>query len=593
MSPDILIIFGLLVAAIFLFSYEKIPFDITALILLSVLLVTGILTPQEGFSGFSNTATITIAAMFILSEGIRRTGALNDVSDYFATLGKKNPNLGLLIIMATIGGISGFINNTAAVAIFIPVIISVSRDMDMSASKLLMPLSFASMFGGVCTLIGTSTNILVSSIAQDHGLAGFSMFEFAPLGMIFFVVGFAYMFFIGNKLIPDRREDKDGLTQNYQMQEYLTDVVIDDDSEWVGEPTGEASIVEDLDLDLLRVFKESGRSDYKQSTTKLEAGDVLRIRGSVNEIDKLNRREDVSLKPTKQWYDTDLKHGSDTLVEAIIAPNSALEQKSIGNIDFLERFGAVVLAIRHHGELQQEDLSEIKLEGGDSLLLSVSSDRVREIQDDPSFVIASEAGVDRYRSDKMPIALGILGMVVGLAAFGVLPIVVTAVIGVILMNLSGCLTMEEAYNAVNWKVIMLLGGIIPFGIAMQKTGAAAMLSDAIIGYLGPLGPTAIVSGFFFLSMTLTNLISNQATAALLAPIAIETAASIGVSAQPLLMAVTFAASLSFMTPVGYQTNTMVYGAGHYKFTDFTKVGTPLNIIFWILATILIPIFWSF
>jgi len=593
MSPDILIIFGLLVAAIFLFSYEKIPFDITALILLSVLLVTGILTPQEGFSGFSNTATITIAAMFILSEGIRRTGALNDVSDYFATLGKKSPNLGLLIIMATIGGISGFINNTAAVAIFIPVIISVSRDMDMSASKLLMPLSFASMFGGVCTLIGTSTNILVSSIAQDHGLAGFSMFEFAPLGMIFFVVGFAYMFFIGNKLIPDRREDKDGLTQNYQMQEYLTDVVIDDDSEWVGEPTGEASIVEDLDLDLLRVFKESGRSDYKQSTTKLEAGDVLRIRGSVNEIDKLNRREDVSLKPTKQWYDTDLKHGSDTLVEAIIAPNSALEQKSIGDIDFLERFGAVVLAIRHHGELQQEDLSEIKLEGGDSLLLSVSSDRVREIQDDPSFVIASEAGVDRYRSDKMPIALGILGMVVGLAAFGVLPIVVTAVIGVILMNLSGCLTMEEAYNAVNWKVIMLLGGIIPFGIAMQKTGAAAMLSDAIIGYLGPLGPTAIVSGFFFLSMTLTNLISNQATAALLAPIAIETAASIGVSAQPLLMAVTFAASLSFMTPVGYQTNTMVYGAGHYKFTDFTKVGTPLNIIFWILATILIPIFWSF
>ena len=593
MSPDILIIFGLLVAAIFLFSYEKIPFDITALILLSVLLVTGILTPQEGFSGFSNTATITIAAMFILSEGIRRTGALNDVSDYFATLGKKSPNLGLLIIMATIGGISGFINNTAAVAIFIPVIISVSRDMDMSASKLLMPLSFASMFGGVCTLIGTSTNILVSSIAQDHGLAGFSMFEFAPLGMIFFVVGFAYMFFIGNKLIPDRREDKDGLTQNYQMQEYLTDVVIDDDSEWVGEPTGEASIVENLDLDLLRVFKESGRSDYKQSTTKLEAGDVLRIRGSVNEIDKLNRREDVSLKPTKQWYDTDLKHGSDTLVEAIIAPNSALEQKSIGDIDFLERFGAVVLAIRHHGELQQEDLSEIKLEGGDSLLLSVSSDRVREIQDDPSFVIASEAGVDRYRSDKMPIALGILGMVVGLAAFGVLPIVVTAVIGVILMNLSGCLTMEEAYNAVNWKVIMLLGGIIPFGIAMQKTGAAAMLSDAIIGYLGPLGPTAIVSGFFFLSMTLTNLISNQATAALLAPIAIETAASIGVSAQPLLMAVTFAASLSFMTPVGYQTNTMVYGAGHYKFTDFTKVGTPLNIIFWILATILIPIFWSF
>ncbi len=593
MSPDILIVFGLLILAIFLFSYEKIPFDITALILLSILLVTGILTPEEGFSGFSNSATITIAAMFILSEGIRRTGALNDVSDYFATLGQKNPSIGLLIIMAIIGGISGFINNTAAVAIFIPVVISVSREMEVSASQLLMPLSFASMFGGVCTLIGTSTNILVSSIAQENGLEAFSMFEFAPMGIIFFIAGFLYMFTIGNKLIPDRRKDEGELTQDYKMQEYLTDVIIEENSDWIGQPTNEAPIVKDLDLDLLRVFKESGRSDYKQTTTRLDAGDVLRIRGSASEIDKLVRREDVSLKPTKKWYDVDLRHGTDALVEAIVAPNSSLVNKTIGEVDFLERFGAVVLAIRHHGELQQEDLSDINLEGGDSLLLSISKDRIREVQNDASFVVASEVGVERYRSDKMPIAIGILGMVVGLAAFGILPIVITAVLGVILMNLSGCLTTEEAYNAVNWKVIILLGGIIPLGIAMEKTGTAQLLSETLINYLGSMGPTAIVSGFFLLSMMLTNLISNQATAVLLAPIAIDTASSIGVSAEPLLMAVTFAASLSFMTPVGYQTNTMIYGAGQYKFTDFTKVGAPLNLIFWILATIFIPIFWSF
>lgn len=592
MSPDILIVFGLLIVAIFLFSYEKIPFDITALILLSILLVTGILTPEEGFSGFSNSATITIAAMFILSEGIRRTGALNDVSDYFATLGQKNPSIGLLIIMAIIGGISGFINNTAAVAIFIPVVISVSREMEVSASQLLMPLSFASMFGGVCTLIGTSTNILVSSIAQEQGMSAFNMFEFAPMGIIFFIVGFIYMFTIGNKLIPDRRGEGD-LTQDYEMQQYLTDLIIEDNSEWIGQPINEAPIVKDLDLDLLRVFKESGRSDYKQSTTRLKSGDVLRIRGGVNEIHKLLRREDVSLKPTKQWYDVDLRHGTDALVEAIVAPNSSLEQKTIGEVDFLERFGAVVLAIRHHGELQQEELSDVQLEGGDSLLLSMSKDRIREMQNDASFVVASEVDVERYRSDKMPLAVCILGMVVGLAAFGILPIVITAVIGVILMNLTGCLTTEEAYNAVNWKVIILLGGIIPLGTAMEKTGAAHLLSETVINYLGSMGPTAIVSGFFLLSMMLTNLISNQATAVLLAPIAIDTASSIGVSAEPLLMAVTFAASLSFMTPVGYQTNTMIYGAGQYKFTDFTKVGTPLNIIFWILGTIFIPIFWPF
>ena len=592
MSPDILIIFGLLVAAVFLFSYEKIPFDITALILLSVLLITGILTPKEGLSGFSNTATITIAAMFILSEGIRKTGALNDISDYFSKIGKESPKFGIILIMAAIGVISGFINNTAAVAIFIPVMITLSREIEMGASKLLMPLSFASMFGGVCTLIGTSTNILVSSIAQEEGLQAFTMFEFAPMGVIFFIAGFLYMFTIGSKLIPDRR-GKGELTQDYQMQEYLTDVIIEPDSEWIGKPTNEAPILSDLDLDLIRVFKSSGGSDYKQTTTRLECGDVLRIRGSVNEIDKLIGREDVSLKPTKHWYDVDLKQGSDALVEAIVAPNSSLVQNTIGEIDFLERFGAVVLAIRHHGELQQEDLSDIKLEGGDSLLLSISRDRIREVQDDSSFVVASEAGVERYRSNKMPIAFGILAMVVGLAAFGFLPIVVTAVLGVILMNLTGCLSTEEAYNAVNWKVIVLLGGIIPFGIAMQKTGAAELLSQTLIGFLGGLGPTAIVSGFFFLSMMLTNLISNQATAVLLAPIAIDTASSMGMNVEPLLMAVTFAASLSFMTPIGYQTNTMVYGAGQYKFTDFTKVGTPLNIIFWILGTIFIPIFWPF
>lgn len=592
MSADILLVFGLLIVAIILFSYEKIPFDITALILLSILLATGVLTPEEGFSGFSNTATITIAAMFILSEGIRRTGALNDVSDYIATLGQKDARVGQLIIMIIVGVISGFINNTAAVAIFIPVIISVSRSMDISASRLLMPLSFASMFGGVCTLIGTSTNILVSSIAQERGMGAFSMFEFAPMGIIFFITGFLYMFTMGNKLIPKRRGEGD-LTQDYQMQEYLTDVIIEEDYEWIGYPISEAPIFKNLDLDLIRVFKESGRSDNKQSKNRIEEGDVLRIRGSAKEIDKLMRRDEVSLKPTKKWYDIDLRQGTDALVEAIVAPNSSLVQKTIGDVDFPERFGAVVLAIRHHGELQQEDLSNIKLEGGDSLLLSLNKDRIREVQNDSSFVIASKVGVERYRSNKMPIALAILAMVVGLAAFGILPIVVTAVIGVVLMNLTGCLTTEEAYNAVNWKVIMLLGGIIPLGIAMDKTGAAQLLSETLINYLGALGPTAIVSGFFLLSMMLTNLISNQATAVLLAPIAIDTASSIGISAQPLLMAVTFAASLSFMTPVGYQTNTMIYGAGQYKFTDFTKVGTPLNVIFWVLGTIFIPIFWPF
>ena len=595
MTFEIGIIFFLLILAIVLFASEKVSFDVTAMILLSILLLSGILSPSEGFSGFSNSATVTIAAMFILSEGLRQTGALNSVADYFSSLGQQNFWVAIMVMMAVIGVISAFINNTAAVAIFIPVILGVAGDLNVSASKLLMPLSFASMFGGVCTLIGTSTNILVSSVAQKYDVAPFGMFEFAPLGIVLTIVGFIYLFTVGIRWIPKRREGGE-LTQDFEMQEYLTDVVVEPGADLVGATLKEASLTRDLDLDVIRVFKESGEDLQKESDNVLDAGDVIRIRGSASEIDKLVRREGVSLKPTKEWFDVDLEQGRDALVEAkayskALLAHSPLQNKKIKELKMVERFGAAVLAIRQQGELQQEDLGEVEISGGDSLLLSMERDRMQEVEKDSSFVLASEVSTKRYREDKIGWALLILAGVVGAAALDLAPIVVTAAVGVVLMVLMGIVTTEEAYEAINWKVIVLLGGVLPFGIAMEKTGAAAMLSNSILTYLGGWGPTAVVSGFFLLSMTLTNVISNQATAALLAPIAIQTAAEMGVNARPLLMAVTFAASLSFMTPVGYQTNTLIYGPGQYKFTDFTKIGTPLNLLFWIICTILIPIIW--
>lgn len=589
---EIWFVYGLILMAIVLFVNKRISFDITSLILLAILMISGILTPKEGLSGFSNPATVTIACMFILSEGLRQTGALDIVGDYFLKLSKLNYQLSILIIMLGIGVISAFINNTAAVAIFIPVIISLSKDLGKSASKLLMPMSFAAMFGGVCTLIGTSTNLLVDSIAKENGLAGFGMFEFAPVGIIFFVAGFIYIFTIGIKLIPERRKDE-SLTDTFEMQSYLTDVVLQPNSAFVETPLKNTELIQNLDLDIVEVFDSDGNSKPDRFTIKLEANDVLRIRGSVKELNKLLNRGDVLIKPTKSFEDKDFELGNAQLIEAVVAPESSIEGKKLDQIDLFHQYEAILLAIRQKGKVQQENLTDIQIQSGTSLLLYAKRERVNDIKIAEEFVLASEVELPEHKTSKIPIALSIIAAVVGLAAFGILPIVTTAIGGVILMIMSGCLSNEEAYQAINWKVIFLLGGVLPLGVAMQKTGAAELLVSGLITQLESLGPTAVLSAFFFLSMMLTNLISNNATAVLLAPVAIEAAKSIDVSPVPMLVAVTLAASLSFMTPIGYQTNTMIFGPGQYTFKDFLKVGTPLNILFWIIGTFTIPYFWPF
>lgn len=589
---EIWFVYGLILLAIGLFINKRISFDITSLILLAILMISGILTPKEGLSGFSNPATVTIACMFILSEGLRQTGALDIVGDYFLKLSKLNYQLSIFIIMLVIGVISAFINNTAAVAIFIPVIISLSKDLGKSASKLLMPMSFAAMFGGVCTLIGTSTNLLVDSIARENDLAGFGMFEFAPVGIIFFVAGFIYIFTFGMKLIPERRKDE-SLTDTFDMQSYLTDVVLQPNSSFVDTPLKNTELIQDLDLDIVEVFDSKGNSKPDRFTIKLEANDVLRIRGSVKELNKLLNREDVLIKPTKSFEDKDFELGNAQLVEAVVAPESSIEGKKLDQVNLFHQFEAIVLAIRQKGKVQQENLTDIRIQSGTSLLLYAKRERVNDIKTAEEFVLASEIELPEYKSSKIPVALSIIALVVGLAALGVLPIVTTAICGVILMVMTGCLSNEEAYQSINWKVIFLLGGVLPLGVAMQKTGAAELLVSGLITQLESFGPTAVLSAFFFLSMMLTNVISNNATAVLLAPVAIEAAASIGVSPVPMLVAVTLAASLSFMTPIGYQTNTMIFGPGQYTFKDFLKVGTPLNILFWIIGTFTIPYFWPF
>lgn len=590
MTIDMVLVLLLFVVAVLLFATEKLPVDLVALILMGALLLSGIITADEGISGFSNTATVTVGAMFILSAGLFKTGAVNSAGVALGKLGKRSFWLALLTMMVIVGGVSAFINNTAAVAIFLPIVLGVARDTGVSASKLLMPLSFASMFGGVCTLIGTSTNILVSSIAERHGQPPFAMFEFSLLGLIFFGVGTLYMFTVGVRLIPARRHEGE-LTQNFLMSDYLTEIVLLPEAKSVGKSLDDAPLVHDLDIGIIDVYRNGRLLALPRGDTILLAGDILRVRCSIDKIRQLQTREGIVLKSELLLHDKDLESDQAHLVEAVIAPNSEFTGKSLRQIQFRNKYGAMALAIRHRGELMHEHLGETILRAGDTLLIDVRRDRLNELRQEPSFVLVSEVNLPHFRTRKMIPAFSIVAGVVATAALGVLPIVTSAILGCVLMVLARCITLDEAYKAIEWQVIFLLAGVLTLGTALEKSGAALFLSNLMVSTVGVWGPVALISAFFLVTSVLTGLMSNNATAALIAPIAIATAASLDVDSRPFLIAVTFAASLSFFTPVGYQTNTMIYSAGQYRFADFLRVGTPLNILFWVLGTLLIPYFW--
>lgn len=592
MTFDMLLVLCLLVAAVVLFATERLPVDLVALSVMAILLLSGIITPEDGLAGFSNVATVTVAAMFVLSAGLFKSGAINFVGAHLATLGKHSVWLALVVMMIGIGAVSAFINNTAAVAIFLPIVLGVARETKVSPSKLLMPLSFASMFGGVCTLIGTSTNLLVSTIAVRYGEPAFKMFEFTQFGLMLFGVGLLYMITIGVRLIPERRTSEE-LTKNYGMGHYLTEIILTPESQSVGKSLRETPLVEDLDIDIIDVYRNGVPLRPLSLGTILQPHDMLRVRCDVEKIKQLQEREGIQLKSETKYWDQALKSDEAALVEAVIAPNSVLEGKTLTQTRFHHNFGATVLAIRHRGEIMHENLEGTILRAGDALLIRIKDDNLEQLKQDRAFVIVSEVGLPEFRRSKILPSLAIISGVVLTAAFNILPIVVSAIVGCVLLVMSGCLTLEEAYKSIEWKVILLLAGVLTLGIALEKTGVALLISNVLIVTVGAWGPVAVVSALFFVTLMLTNVMSNAATAAMLAPIAIGIAESLALSPRPFLMAVTFAASLSFMTPVGYQTNTLIYGPGQYKFADFLRVGTPLNLIFWIVATFGIPYFWPF
>ncbi len=590
MSFEIIMTLLILLAAVVLFVTEKLPVDLIALSIMVSLLAADIVPLERGIAGFSNPATVTVGAMFVLSEGLFRTGAVNFAGRVLARLGQRSYWLALFTIMMVIGTLSAFINNTAAVAIFLPIVLGIARETKTSPSRWLMPLSFASMFGGVCTLIGTSTNILVSASAEEHGQPPFGMFEFAPLGLVMFGVGMLYMMTIGARLIPDRRDVGD-LTKTFGMGDYLTEITLLPGAKSIGKAVRDSRLGREFDVAILEIRRGRLPVILPSPETVLEEGDQLLVRCSVDKIHAMQKAAHIELKPSVQWRDELFETAETTLVEAVIPPNSGLVGRSLAQSRFRNRFGAVVLALRHHGQVLHENLATATLLAGDVLLLEVRRVDLPRLRRNQQFVIVSEVGLPEFRPSKiLPAVLVILG-VVSSATLGVFPIATSALIGCVLLVLLGCLSLGEAYRAVEWRVIFLLAGVLTLGAALEETGAAGYLSAWMIESIGGWGPVAMVSTFYLITTLLTQVMSNNATAVLLTPIAIAAASTLNVDARPFLVAVTFAASASFMTPVGYQTNTLVYGPGQYRFRDFTRVGTPLNVAFWLLATFLIPRIW--
>ncbi|MEP4532855.1 MAG: SLC13 family permease [Cyclobacteriaceae bacterium] len=598
MGLEAIIVLGVIIVAIVLFATEWMSIDLVSMLIMLTLVITGIISPKEGLSGFSNPATMTVAFMFVISYSLLKTGSLQRIGPILSGIFRKNYNLGILMMILFIGASSAFINNTPIVAMFIPVMVSVGNMSNISPSKLLIPLSYASILGGTCTLIGTSTNVLVSGIAESNGLDGFSMFFSAPIGLVFLVVGAVYIFFFGRKLLPDRLKGQ-GLSEQFDARNYITELEILEGSDFIGQRIMDSMIAREMELDVIEVRREESAFSLPTGDFIINRGDVLKVRCNVEKIKELKDRLRVGMNASAvKIGESEIQNGSTSILELVITTGSEFVGKSLRQMDFRRSYRAVPLAILHREEVQHLNLHDMKLQAGDVILTEIKSHRVEnlkkmEMSQNSPFIVLSEEGIIDFDKKRFFIVMGVIASVVTLAAAGFLPIAISAALGAFMLVVSGTISMRELYKSIEWRIVFLLAGALSLGVAMNNSGLASILSDSLVNHLGIWGPVAILSGLYITTSLLTEIMSNNATAALIAPIAITTAAKLEVSPYPFLIAVMLAASASFMTPIGYQTNTMVYSAGQYKFKDFFRVGVWLNLIFWIIATFLIPVFYPF
>ena len=595
MGAEPLLFLVIVTVALVLFAWELFPMDVTALALLSVLLLTGFLTLDEAVSGFSNKAVLTVGLMFILSAALVKTGFVEVLAERLSSFGERGwLAIGLFLVATSL--ISGLINNTAAVAIFIPLAIHLGQRFHISPSKILMPLSFAGIYGGMLTLIGTSTNLLVSSMVEQQGYAPLRMFEFLSMGLVFLAVGTIYNVFLVPRILPSRAGIS-SLTGKYHLSAYLTEFEIGENSPLIGSTCLQRGVNRNYDITVLSIIRGDRHIETDLRNQELREGDVLMARGTLEKFVQFREEEKVLMLTDKKMNQNELTSGDSTIVEGLVTQNSSLIGNALKDINFRNKFGSFVLAIRREGRTLREKIARIKLQFADTLLIFVPKSSFASLINNPDLAILQEHDISLHKVRFWWLAIAVIPLIMLFAATGIVDILQAALIGTVILFLVGAITPQEAYHSVNWSVIVMIAAFIPVGIAMERSGAAHILGSSIITFSDmfhpELAPRAAMSLLFFVAAFITSIMSNNTAAIVLVPVGFSIAGQMGVDVRPFIFAVAFGASTSFATPMGYNTNLMVYGPGQYRFADFLKVGIPLNIAFWLLATFLIPVFWPF
>ena len=597
MTPDIAIVLGIITLMFVLFVKEIFPLDVTALVVLIIFLVIGNLTLEEAISGFSNQAVITIAVLFILSHALQKSGILEYGVVRLNKLTERSKLLGLTVFLITVAFASAFVNNTAIVAIFIPITIRLAQKYNLSPSKLLIPLSYIAIMGGTLTLVGTSTNLLVNSIYVNTTMAEpLGMFEFSRYGIFILLIGLLYIIFAVPFILPSRTVTS-SLTQSYHMGGYLTELKVAEESPMVGRTFMERSINKNYDIIVLDIIREGMVISKNIRNTIIHPGDVLFVRGSLENFLRMKEVEKVTMLTDEKLTQAELIHDDNTLVECLLTQQSELVGKSLMEINFRRRFGSFILAIRREGAILRRKIAHVMLRAFDTLLVYGPRDKIKELSESGNFIVLGEIEATLQKNRFWWVSLVVIISAVFLAALGLVPILKGALVGMIILLVLRVISTNEAYQTINWQVIVLIAALIPIGIVIQKSGTSEWLATAmnnLVEQFDPaLRPVVMVSLIYLMTMILTEMASNAATAIIMTPIAISAAMQIGLDPKPFILSVCFAASSSFITPIGYQTNLMVYGPGGYKFSDYVKVGLPLAISLWIMATFLIPVLWPF
>jgi di/tricarboxylate transporter len=590
MTTEIALTLTIIVAALALFATEKLRVDLVALLVLLSVGLLRLINPEEIFDGFANPAVITVWAVYIVSGGLFRTGVADAMGKGILRLaGEKEPRL-ISTIMVTCGVISAFMNNVGATAMLMPALIGISRRTKIAVSKLLIPLSFSSLLGGAMTLIGTPANILAMGILANRGLPTLGFFEFTPMGVVLLTTGVVYMVLIGRHLLP-LRAGAQGRRDVYRLREYVAQVMVSPKSPLDGKTLLESGLGRDYDLTVLAIERSGASWARIGRDTRILAGDLLTLEGSADNLVAARRGLGFTIEAEHRLDVERLEPKDIRLIEATLAPNSGLVGRTLRGVRFRDRYGFTALAIWRHGEAITEKLRDLPLLFGDALLLQGSKHRVPELQQGKDFLVLEPVEVEHLQRNKAPIAVAALLLAILLVVLADFHISLAMLIAAVSMILTGCLSIEEAHESIDWRTVFLVAGMLPLGMAMEATGTARYLADIMLDLLGDYGPIALLAGTYFLAALITQAMSNAAAIVLIVPIAVDTALALGANHITFTMAVVIGAATSFLSPVGHKANVLVFGPGGYRFFDYARVGALLTVCLLIVSMIFLPLLW--